>query len=44
MLVAEQMYRIVLGDADQGETEGEGDAVHGTEDRADGRQARPRLR
>jgi hypothetical protein len=35
VLVTEEMDRIVLGHADQRETEGEGDAVHGAENRAD---------
>ncbi len=39
MLVTEQVYRIVLRDADQGEPEGERDAVHLAEDRADRREA-----
>ncbi len=46
-LVREQVDRIVLGDADQGEAEGDGDAVHAIEeerDRGQSRQATARQR
>ena len=39
MLVAEEVYRVVLGDADQRETESERNSVHGAEQRADRREA-----